>query len=305
LNKLFLSRNKYYRHLDRQATLFDDPVEEARNSNSVHIEHQIKVEWENLDFQYGGVAFSYQDPATNHTLSFEIEHDTIRPEFEVLKPYFSKLIGSKHIIINIYAEFENNIVVSQQAICPDLEKIGRETIESAKFRIIDEAFINGKSIPDNSTNLLSLAQMQEKTFAKSLFKSEKELLEKILTESTFKHFLHIRYLADLHLGAVCKIRFVLRPFSFLFLLAGNEQWHIILETLDTEEATYIWRFDKDREQLPEFLKVINEDLTTIRIKGRQTFLGDAPKNFSRIMHNYLEERKGFIQWRDLLEEQLY
>ena len=41
-----------------------------------------------------------------------------------------------------------------------------------------------------------------------------------------------------------KIRFVLQPFSFVFLLAGKDHHYIVLETLDTEEATYIWKTGK-------------------------------------------------------------
>jgi hypothetical protein len=29
-----------------------------------------------------------------------------------------------------------------------------------------------------------------------------------------------------------------------------------------------------------------------------------PENFSRIIHDYSEERKGFVLWRDMLEERL-
>ena len=36
-----------------------------------------------------------------------------------------------------------------------------------------------------------------------------------------------------------------------------------------------------------------------------TSLANQPKNFSRIIHNYSDERKGFILWRDMLEEKLF
>jgi hypothetical protein len=43
---------------------------------------------------------------------------------------------------------------------------------------------------------------------------------------------------------ILRIRFVLTPFSFLFLLHGNKKYHIVWETLNSEEATYIWHFEK-------------------------------------------------------------
>ena len=98
-----------------------------------------------------------------------------------------------------------------------------------------------------------------------------------------------------------KIRFVLSPFSFVFLLAGEEQFHIVLETLDTEEATYIWHFPKDIETLKANLKKIDQQLSIIKSNGRQVFLETQPDNFNRILHDYSNHMKGFIVWKGLLE----
>jgi hypothetical protein len=90
----------------------------------------------------------------------------------------------------------------------------------------------------------------------------------------------------------------------VFLLKGKINYHIILETLDTEEATYMWYFDAEKRGLPAMLKLIDEDLNTIRNKGRQSFLENAPINFSRVHHDYSDDRKGFVIWKDSLEERL-
>ena len=54
----------------------------------------------------------------------------------------------------------------------------------------------------------------------------------------------------------------------------------------------------------EKLKEIDEQLSVIRNKGRQIFLEKQPEHFSRILHDYSDEKKGFIIWKDLLEEQI-
>ncbi len=101
-----------------------------------------------------------------------------------------------------------------------------------------------------------------------------------------------------------KLRFVLNPFSFVFLLNGTEQYHIVLETLDTEEATYIWHFSKSRHQPRHLLNSINPQIRKIRTKGRMSILDNPPENFSRLIHDYSDERKGFIIWKDRLEEKI-
>lgn len=138
-----------------------------------------------------------------------------------------------------------------------------------------------------------------------LYQSEQELLDDILKNKNVKHFRQLRYLANNHTNTILKLRFVLNPFSFVFLLSGEKQFHLVLETLDTEEATYAWHFDKDIADLKNNLNLIDEHLNSIKNEGRQVYLEGRPTNFSRIIHDYSDERKGFIQWRDTLEEKLY
>ena len=98
----------------------------------------------------------------------------------------------------------------------------------------------------------------------------------------YKHSQHIQFLADKHERLVMKLRFVLQPFSFVFLIAGEQNYHIILETLDTEEATYIWHTDKSKSALIDTIQKIDKELNIIKDKGRQVYLETNPQNFSRI-----------------------
>tara|TARA_R110002050_G_scaffold231199_1_gene366953 strand:- start:749 stop:3724 length:2976 start_codon:yes stop_codon:yes gene_type:complete len=301
LNRLFLKRNTYYRNLDRQATLFDDiptaiPKTQASNSMTA----TIKVPIEQLDFRFGTIAFTHKSSNLQKELEFEIENDYIRPEFEVLKPYFAKIMDSKTVEITVSSEFENNVLVAQLAISRDLERINREVLEGVRFRLVKKSFFGKKSNPEKE---FDIAQHEERIQA--LCPSEQELLEEILSKRSVKHFRQLRYLADNHAHAILKLRFVLHPFSFVFLLLGNHQFHIILETLDTEEATYIWHFEKNSSTLKEHLASVDSSLNMIRNQGRQFYLESRPVSFSRIIHNYSDDRKGFIQWRDSLEEKLY
>ncbi len=137
-----------------------------------------------------------------------------------------------------------------------------------------------------------------------LYGSENELLDDILKNKNVKHYRQLVYLSKKHESKILKLRFVLTPFSFVFLLSGKQQFHIVWETLDTEEATFIWHIDKKIASLKAKLKQIDADLGTIRAKGRQQYMEIQTGNFSRIVHDYSEDRKGFIIWKDMLEEQL-
>ncbi len=301
LNKLFLKRNTYYRKLVKQATLFNDPVEEpAEKSKIVTISKEIKIAIELLEFRYGSIAFGYSAQEANMDLEFEIGNDDIRPEFEVLKPYFEKALKAKNVSVTIYAEIENGQLISQSATSEDIVRINREVIEGVRFRFIAKAFF-GKMPPVTQQNTPDSIHVQSDH---QLYESGQELLEDILKHTGFKHYRQLRYLAEKHAGNILKVRFVLHPFSFVFLLEGIELFHIILETLDTEEASYLWHFEKSIPALPSRLKEIDRHLDTIRKQGRQVFLTSPPENFSRILHDYSDEQKGFIIWKDALEERL-
>jgi superfamily II DNA or RNA helicase len=305
LNKLFLKRNTYYRKLEKQASLFDDQgVEVTTTENTFKYEKTIKMPIEQLEFRYGSIAFKHDVAKMNVLLDFEIENIEVRPEFDILKPYFSKLLKTKNIEINIYAEFEGSKIISQLATSTDLSKINREIIDSVKFRFISKN-IFGKNPNSLNGNILDINQVQPVVQnGIQLYDSDKELFDDILKNKTVKHYKQLQYLVQKHDSDILKIRFVLNPFSFVFLLIGNEQYHIVLETLDTEEATYIWHFDKNRQLLFQKLKDIDKNLNIIRNDGRQAFIESNPNNFSRIFHDYSDEQKGFIIWKDLLEERL-
>jgi hypothetical protein len=52
------------------------------------------------------------------------------------------------------------------------------------------------------------------------------------------------------------------------------------------------------------LKGIDEDLGNIRSNGQAGMYREPPENFSRIIHDYAEVKKGFILWKDQLQSRL-
>nr|WP_315242741.1 DEAD/DEAH box helicase family protein [uncultured Flavobacterium sp.] len=299
LNKQFLKRNTYYRQITKQADLFDEPSESISEKQSLVIEKQIKIAIDNLDFRYGNVGLEYTDKESNQRFVFEIENEEFRPEFEVLKPYFIKILNSKSITIDIYAELENGVILSQLATSNDIEKINKEIVESVKFQFLNKNFIN--QILTSKQNILITNELPKD---QNIYANVEGILNDLLKGKQYKHSQHIHFLVKIHERNLMKLRFVLQPFSFVFLIAGEKNYHIILETLDTEEATYIWHIEKRKSLLLDAIKQIDKELNIIREKGRQTYLETFPKNFSRIVHDYSDNNKGFTAWKGQLEERL-
>jgi len=300
LERLFQKRNLYYKKLNQSGLTI--PVDESEIVNG-QINEKTVVSIEQLEFRFGNIAFKYAPADFNgKEIEFEIENLNIRPEFTVLKPYFIRFLKSTTVLVNIQATFQLNKLVFKSAISTDLDKINREVIESIKFRFLNKDIIKG--IPAGEGNLLDAGQVQGGS-EQLVYNSEDELLKSILGLKQYKHHLHLRYLSQKHERTIIKLRFVLEPFSFVFLLAGNNQYHLVWETLDTEEATYIWHIEKSLYELERSIKRIDELLGRIRTKGRQQYLETNPENFSRIVHDYSDETKGLIIWKDVLEEKLF
>ena len=305
LNRMFLKRNVYYRKMEKQRTLFDMPDEENMNQlkplyEEITIEKSVKVKIVDLEFLYGSIQFRYSVPEYPDELIFDIENLNIRPEFEVLKPYFEKFLNSKIITVFITIVLNNHkAVTALSAHSPDLEKLNREVVDSVRFRFVEKNFF-GKSMPSDPKVLNNGLNDGN---GNNLYESGEELLSDVLSKGNYRHQKQLYYLAEQHAN-VLKIRFVLSPFAFVFLLSGEEQYHIVMETLDTEEATYIWHLPKNNNALKQYLWEINKQLTKIRNEGRQAFLETNPINFSRILHDYSDDRKGFVLWKGALEQRL-
>ncbi|WP_371328239.1 DEAD/DEAH box helicase family protein [Pedobacter sp. ok626] len=311
LNAMFLKRNVYYKKLIRHRTLFDDVIEVDEKVEPVGdltssfkdqiIERNIKVAIESLDFLYGGVVFCEFIKEIEQEVSFGIENLHMRPEFDVLKSYFEKFLNTKTITITICIVIEKGIIVGKSATCEDMKKLNREVVDSVRFRFAEKnLFKKGNLLGKN----VEMFQLSAGDANQTLYESGEELLKDVLIRGNYRHKIQLRYLSDLHLGNVLKIRFVLSPFAFVFLLAGKEQYHIVMETLDTDEATYIWHTSKEVSELKNALHNVDKDLNKIRNDGRFAFLQSVPINFSRVLHDYSDERNGFVIWKDDLEQYL-
>ncbi|MCZ4319037.1 DEAD/DEAH box helicase family protein [Aequorivita viscosa] len=220
LNKLYLKRNTYYRKINKQATLFDEPQEEIISSIPiVSIDKKIKIQITELQFHYGSVAFKYTISQMNMALEFQIENIEIRPEFDVLKPYFIKTLKSNSISVSLFAEFENGKLVSQLALSPEIERINKDIIEGVKFQFLNNALLG--NFTSQNKSILSCDELQDRG---KVYDDGEKLLSEILKSKQYKHSQHIQFLADQHENQIMKIRFVVNPFSFVFLLASERRY---------------------------------------------------------------------------------
>lgn len=181
-------------------------------------------------------------------------------------------------------------------------------METVRFQFVKDA-VKKKSKVETENTLLTMeeffATLSNQHVKSSVFyEDEKALADDLLLITETKHYHHLRYLSAKHAHHIMRLRFVLKPFSFIFLLEGETHYHIVWETLHTEEATYVWPVEKDVAKLKLALKKVEEIIQLVKVQGKVAYLNAEVETYRRIFHQYKEGVKGFVKWKGELESSL-
>jgi len=266
----------------------------------------MKVHFDKVSFGNAAISFSIFIEELGHEVNFAIANPDIRAEFEAIKEYFKKVLKKKLITVNIEIKYNKKELLSAKAESEDIDRINPNIIDNIRFEFVKREIFNSKGKNDNRPliNTLDTLINKKEFIAGELYHSDQQLIDDLLAIKNSKHYHHLQFLSSKHLSSVLKVRFILEPFSFLFLLAGENKYHMVWENLNSEEATYLWHFEKSIEALRTGLKEIEEIIQEIKGRSKLEYLKKEHENFSRIIHDYTNAKKGFIQWKDSLEEKL-
>ena len=262
----------------------------------------MKVPFWKIKFLSGAVSFPIYIEALGMDITFEISNPDIRIEFEAIREYFSKALKKKLITVEIAISYNQEKIISATAKSEDIDNINSTMIDTIRFKFVKDEIL--KPPPFINRQLHTLDQLPSSANIIKMYATDMALIDDLLAIRKSKHFLQIKYLAVKHEASIIKIRFVLQPFSFLFLLTGENNHHIVWETLDTEEATYIWHTDKTKESLKQLIFQLENVITVICKEGRQFYLEKDNHQFTRIIHDYSNPKKGFMAWKGMLEEKI-
>ncbi len=295
-----------YESVYRPKTTYQNDTPIKKEPIKKIIDETFFISLKNIRFKQGCVQFNKKFKEYNETLELTISNDELREEFDAVKDYFAKVLKTKKIKVSVYIEILNNKLISKTVKSPEIEKINENFIHEVKLEFV-KSTTKKKISDENDKNIYTMDEYL-KSFAGKKFKSntfysnDKELLEDLLKVTNTKHYKHIRYLSEIHSHKIMKLRFVHNPFSFIFLFEGNKNYHIIWETLDTKEATYIWHVDKNIQVLKQALRRIEEIIRVIKVKGKTSYIHSTNDSFSRIYHDYSVLIDGFEKWKGELKK---
>jgi hypothetical protein len=295
-------QNLTFPAVDEQPTATATPAVTTPNPTFTYqIRSHFSVPMKEVRFKHGGVAFSRFFKELYRTVDLEIVNYELREEFDAVKNYFSNVLKAKKIQVSARLVITDGEIVTKEAHSGDIDRINKDLIDHVKFEFVKDT-IRKKMSMEEQRSLFTMDELFEsmtegRVRAGAFYQSERELIEDLLQITGTKHYRHLRYLSSIHAHHIMKLRFVHKPLSFIFLLEGNKQYHIVWETLDTQEATYIWHSDKDLKLLKFTLSRIEDILNTIKVQGKIAYLNTREEPFRRICHDYSEQIDGFAKWK--------
>ncbi len=264
------------------------------------INETFYVPIKDVNFKLGHVSFKKKFREYQKAIELEIPNDDIREEYDAIKNYFANVLKTKKIQVTVNISIVDDKITNQIVNSPEIDTINKQLVDEVKLDIV-KSIIKGKTDPEKGNRLSTLEENFE---TKSFYDNDDEFLDDLLKVSNTKHYKHLRFLSSKHAHESMKLRYIYKPFAFIFLIKGVENFHFVWETLNTEEATYVWHVPKELYDLETSIRKIEESIKSIKTNGKLVYIRNTEDKLSRIYHDYYDPLKGFNKWKEELERKL-
>lgn len=267
------------------------------------IEESFLIHFNQIQFKNGHVLFEKQIARYWKPIQFKIENEHILEAFDAIKGYFAKIFKAKKAKVKAVVEIFNGEATVLEVHSEEIQQINEILIEQVRIGIIRD-FVKKKNKDDQrfyTSEEFFSEFSQGKIKTDTFYDNEMAFFEEMLKIQNAKHYNNLKYLAEKHAHAIMKLRFVFNPLSFIFLIEGKGFYHLIWETLKTEEATYIWQVEKDIEKLKIKVREVNEIINSVKIHGKRSYIHSEENNSIRIFHDYSDIDAGFKTWKEGME----
>lgn len=125
--------------------------------------------------------------------------------------------------IHIQAEIKDGELISYDASSEDIARINANLVNRVKLQYIRKNFV-GYAPSGNWTTRQTVVNKVGDGLT-GIYDSAGELLRDILKVKQVKHCRQLQYLVRNHEESILKVRYITRPFAFIFLIANREKYH--------------------------------------------------------------------------------
>jgi len=249
-------------------------------------------------------------------LRFKISNDFLLPEFEFIKSYFMKALGTRKFDVKATIFLEHGKVVETRALSSLIKKIDENLIDSIKnFRTnhLMKAPFKGNVDKSLFTADEVFGEFNQDEMGNIFSQSEEEILRQVLEKANVRNRRQLEFLAGVKQAAGARLKFTLHPyFGFLFTVEGEKMNHFIWELLNSH-ATYIWSLDKGEDELARQYRRVEDAINQVRNSGRDQYkqaYHSSHIDQDLVFHviNHVDANSplvdGFVKWRHRVGEVL-
>jgi hypothetical protein len=282
---------------------FSQPPVPQLEKPVIYINETFPFRIKDLQFHSGKVSFEKFFKQAEKKLQIDIPNESLKEEFDAVKNYFEKVLNTKKIEVSVAIKLQGDAVLAIEANSQDISRINASTIETIRLDYVKD-IVSKTEGTDSDKPLYTIDELFDENSTvgwETFYQNEDQVVEDLITITNTKHYRNLRFLSSKHDIKAMKLQFAVKPLSFVFLISGQEQLHLVWETLDTAEATYIWHSNKEEQTLPRFLKKVEEAIKGIKEHGKRNYISSSEDDYSRIHHDYRDDTYGFLKWKSELE----
>lgn len=262
-------------------------------------------------FKMGYVEFEKKIKGIQNPVKIIIENAHIIPEFDYVKPFFSKVIGKKKIEVTGHVIVDELGKVSVHCRSRDIDLINEALITSVKRLRFNDAIKNPKVIAVDKSLFTpdEFFEADKELLGNTFVENDRELLNEIFGDSEIRNRKQLLYLSGKLQDHKTQLKFTLTPdFGFLFHVEGAQMNHFVWELLNTN-ATYIWSIEQAGLSMEKKFELLEKEINFIRDQGRQGYLRNAhisAFDFTKIIHESSKShlKDGFPRWKMRVNEVL-
>jgi len=280
------------------------------------IDLSFDVWFKDAEFKLGYIVFDKNIPTLRQMVRFKVDNDFLLPEFEFIKGYFVKALGTRKFDVTATVSLEQGKVAGTRAVSKVIAGINETLIDSIKYARtfnltktpfrgnMDKSLFTADDIFDELDDI-----PQGNVFNQS----ELEILRQILEKYNVRNRKQLEYLSGVKQAPGKRLKFTLHPyFGFLFTVEGERMMHFIWELLNSH-ATYVWSLDKGEGSVERQGRRVEDAINQVRASGRDTYKQawrsshlDQDLVFHLIQHDDIQSAfvEGFVKWRHRLGEVL-
>jgi len=287
------------------------PYDPSLDNNAIGVvskfhEMSITVPIKQLKIGHGKVSFGKKFKWSEQEEILEIQQANMIPDYEYIKPYFSKVLKKSTIEVNVSLKITDKVVEILECSSEDLASIDSDAIYVVKsYKIDNWKRIAKESASDNLLFDSSQVNNELQDFG-NVDEFEREILFHVLEDENIRNKAQLEYLSNILLDTQRLMLSVEPQFGFVFVVQGSDMVHCVWELVNSH-GTYVWSFAA-KEFGAQQLKLLETEFALLAQNGRSHYRNNF-RNSSSLFFNVVQHQRSddpivdhFGKWRVALEK---